>query len=157
MERDCMQIKAKINPSYEKMEIHVCYKEANKSVANMVQEISRFIHGNIPGTDERGDKVLIPLRDIARIYAFNQKVYAEDSKGTYALHQKLYELEESLDENEFIRISKSEIVNLKQIKKIDMNAMGTIKVILLNGTQTYTSRRNVTRLKKVLGIGGNAI
>ena len=38
------------------------------------------------------------------------------------------------------------------LKKLDMDMVGTIKVILTDGTETYTSRRNVTNLKKKLGI-----
>ena len=48
------------------------------------------------------------------------------------IHEKLYELENSLDNMRFIRISKSEIVNLREIKKLDMDMVGTIKVILIN-------------------------
>ena len=59
-----------------------------------------------------------------------------------------------MDEGQFFRISKSEIVNLKKIRRLDMSVTGTIKVILSDGTETYTSRRNVTKLKNCLGIKG---
>lgn len=67
--------------------------------------------------------------------------------------KKLYELESQLDKRQFIRISKSEIVNIRKIKKLDISHAGTIKVALMDGTETYTSRRNVSKLKAVLGIG----
>jgi DNA-binding LytR/AlgR family response regulator len=75
-------------------------------------------------------------------------------EGSYVVQEKLYELEERLDAGQFFRISKSEIVNLKKIKRLDMSITGTIKVILSDGTETYTSRRNVTKLKQCLGIKG---
>lgn len=65
----------------------------------------------------------------------------------------MYELEEELEESVFIRISKAEIINIRKIKRVDMNTIGTIKVIMRDGTETYTSRRNVTRLKKALEKG----
>lgn len=45
---------------------------------------------------------------------------------------------------------KKEIINIRKIERVDMNMAGTIKVIMRDGTQTFTSRRNVTRLKEAL-------
>jgi len=78
----------------------------------------------------------------------------QGAKEVYSIQEKLYELEERLDEGQFFRISKSEIVNLKKIKRLDLSITGTIKVILSDGTESYTSRRNVTKLKQILGIKG---
>ena len=97
---------------------------------------------------------MLPLKDILRFYTENQKVIAQGTAGIYSIQEKLYELEERLDAEQFFRISKSEIVNLKKIKRLDMSITGTIKVLLSDGTETYTSRRNVTKLKQILGIKG---
>ena len=80
------------------------------------------------------------------------KKFARDEKGLYSISKKLYELETDLDEKRFLRISKSEIINLRKIERLDMSITGTIKVVLTDGTETFTSRRNVTKLKKSLGI-----
>lgn len=147
-----MQIKVLIDKIYKDMEIHVCNNEMNSDVKEMANAISGFVNDRIIGTDEKGDKVMLRPQEIIRFYAQNQKVMAQDEKGIYSVHEKLYELEELLSEKSFIRISKSEIVNLRKIKKLDMNMVGTIKVILTDGTETFTSRRNVTNLKKKLGL-----
>ena len=97
---------------------------------------------------------MLPLREVLRFYSENQMVMMQDTKGVYSIQEKLYELEEKLDAGQFFRISKSEIVNLKKIKRLDLSITGTIKVILSDGTETYTSRRNVTKLKQCLGIKG---
>lgn len=65
---------------------------------------------------------------------------------------RLYELEERLDSAKFIRISHSEIVNLKMVKHFDLSLSGTICVALLDGTELYASRRYVSKLKQVLGV-----
>lgn len=147
-----MQVKVLIDKIYTNMEIHVCNQEKNQDVIQMANAISGFVNDKLVGTDEKGDKVMLRPQEIIRFYAQNQKVMAQDEKGIYSVHEKLYELEEILSEKSFIRISKSEIVNLRKIKKLDMNMVGTIKVILTDGTETYTSRRNVTNLKKKLGL-----
>lgn len=147
-----MQVKVLIDKIYTNMEIHVCNNEMDSDVTEMVNVISGLANERLVGTDERGDKVILKPQEIIRFYAQKQKVMAQDEKGTYSIHKKLYELENSLDNMRFIRISKSEIVNLREIKKLDMDMVGTIKVILSDGTETYTSRRNVTNLKKKLGL-----
>ena len=149
-----MRVRARIDKSIDTLEIHVCNSELTPQVKQLVEEISAFVNEGITGTDAKGEKVVIPLRDILRFYTENQKVMAQDGSGVYSTQEKLYELEERLDEGMFFRISKSEIVNLKKIRRLDMSVTGTIKVILADGTETYTSRRNVTKLKQCLGIKG---
>ena len=147
-----MRVRARIDKSFETMEIQVCSNELTLQVKQLVDDISAFVNEGISGTDIRGERVMLPIKDILRFYSENQKVIAQDADGAYIIQEKLYELEERLDPGQFFRISKSEIVNLKKIKRLDMSITGTIKVILSDGTETYTSRRNVTKLKQCLGI-----
>ena len=147
-----MRVRARIDKSFETMEIQVCSNELTLQVKQLVDDISAFVNEGISGTDIRGERVMLPLKDILRFYSENQKVIAQDADGAYIIQEKLYELEERLDPGQFFRISKSEIVNLKKIKRLDMSITGTIKVILSDGTETYASRRNVTKLKQCLGI-----
>ena len=147
-----MRVRARIDKSFDTVEIQVCSNELTPQVKQLVEDISAFVNEGISGTNFRGERVLLPLKDILRFYTENQKVMAQDVSGVYSIQEKLYELEERLDTGQFFRISKSEIVNLKKIKRLDLSITGTIKVILSDGTETYTSRRNVTKLKKCLGI-----
>lgn len=149
-----MKVRARIDKSFDAVEIQVCNHELNPQVKQLVEDISAFVNEGITGTDFRGEKIIIPTREILRIYTESQRVMVQDAKGIYSTQEKLYELENRLDEEQFFRISKSEIVNLKKIRRLDMSITGTIKVILSDGTETYTSRRNVTRLKQILGMKG---
>ena len=149
-----MKVRARIDKNFETPEIQVCNHELNQQVKQLVEDISAFVNEGITGTDFRGEKIMLPTRDILRIYTENQRIMVQDAKGVYCIQEKLYELEERLDAEQFFRISKSEIVNLKKIRRLDLSITGTIKVILSDGTETYTSRRNVTKLKQILGIKG---
>lgn len=57
-----------------------------------------------------------------------------------------------MDNSKFVRISNSEIVNLKKVKSLDLSFVGTICMELSNGTVSYVSRRYVSKIKKVLGL-----
>ena len=95
---------------------------------------------------------VIELENLIRIYASSGKVFAVTHKGEYALRLRLYEIEERLPPHQFVRISNSEIINLKNVNNFDLSFTGTICVKLANGTITYVSRRYVSKLKKILGI-----
>ena len=90
--------------------------------------------------------------DLYRIYAGNGKVYAVTDGEAYVLRLRLYEAEERLNPSQFVRISNSEIINIKKVKNFDLSFSGTIYVELANGTSTYVSRRYVPKVKKILGL-----
>ncbi len=96
---------------------------------------------------ERG-AVFLPLSDILRLYAERQQVFAQTPTGTYAVRQRLYELEEKLAPHRFVRISNSEIVNARKITGMDFSLTGTIRLTLRTGIETYASRRYVSRIRK---------
>ncbi len=149
-----MRVRARIDKVYETLEVQVCNKELNRQVKQLVEDISAFVNEGIAAVDFRGEMLMLPAREVLRFYMENQKVIVQTGKEKYTTREKLYELEEKLDKAQFFRISKSEIVNLKKIRRLDMSVTGTIKVILCDGTETYTSRRNVTKLKSCLGLKG---
>lgn len=95
---------------------------------------------------------LLEQKDIIRIYAQEGEVFAITEFDFYQLRLRLYELEERLNDHLFVRISHSEIVNLKKVKNLDLSFVGTICMELSNGDMCYVSRRYVKKIKKVLGI-----
>ena len=60
--------------------------------------------------------------------------------------------EERLAALRFARISHSEIINLKQVKALDLTFTGTIRITLADGTVCWASRRYVKKIKEVLGL-----
>ena len=51
-----------------------------------------------------------------------------------------------------MRISNSEMINLKTVRSFDLSLAGTICVSLKNGETAYVSRRYVSRIKEALGM-----
>ncbi|MDO5156293.1 MAG: LytTR family DNA-binding domain-containing protein [Eubacteriales bacterium] len=147
-----MQIKAVINEKYKDAEIHVCKNQMDDEVHNLMKDITELMNQDLIVQAENGDRTVLPYKDVVSFYSEKQKVFAKGKDGIYTVPKKLYELEKELDDKRFIRISKSEIINMKQIQKLDMSLTGTIRVLMRDGSETYTSRRNVTKLKQALGI-----
>lgn len=121
--------------------------EVNAIIKGLSSEHSKIIAGFKDDTGE----VLEPS-EIYRIYASSGKVFAETAHGSYALRLRLYEVEQRLDSRDFVRISNSDIINLKKVRHFDLSFAGTICITLSNGTVTYVSRRSVTKIKQLLGV-----
>lgn len=125
--------------------------EITENVKELMNRLSQEYSQVIAGFQQERLEILEP-QSIYRIYAGNPKVFAVTDKGEYVLRSRLYELEEQLVREKFIRISNSEIVNLKRIKNFDLSYAGTIGVTLTNGETTFVSRRYVPKIKQALGI-----
>lgn len=96
----------------------------------------------------------IPLRaeDILRCYGEDKGMKVQTLRGVYDLRERLYELEGRLDRHTFVRISHSEIVNLKKVTALDLSLTGTIRITLAGDTVCYVSRRYVKKIKEALGL-----
>ena len=120
-----------------------------------LNDLVRRLSGQMPqmlaGFREETMEILNPA-EVLRIYAAAGRVYAVTERGEYTLRRRLYELEERLDGNRFVRISNSEILNLNKVRSFDLSFSGTICVTMSDGSRTYVSRRYVTKIKRILGI-----
>ncbi len=146
-----MQLEVKIDSSCMEPKVIILTASMTEDVQRILSKLSDREPQIISGS--RDNKIeVIEQADLIRTYASAGKVFAVTHKGEYALRLRLYEMEERLPACQFVRISNSEIINLKKVNSFDLNFSGTICVKLANGTTTYVSRRYVPKLKKILGI-----
>ncbi len=146
-----MQLEVKIDSSYSEPKVIILTASVTEEVNIILSKLSEHSPQIISGS--RDNKIeVIEQADLIRIYASAGKVFAVTHKGEYTLRLRLYEIEERLPPHQFVRISNSEIINLKNVNSFDLSFTGTICVKLANGTVTYVSRRYVSKLKKILGI-----
>ena len=146
-----VQVEIKIDASVTEPKVIVVANELTEEVNALIQALSESGPKMITGF--RDDTVtVLDEKDILRIYAAGGRVYAVLPSGEYALRLRLYEAEERLKTSRFVRISNSEIINLRKVKSFDLSFTGTICVILSDGSKTYVSRRYMSKIKEVLGI-----
>lgn len=146
-----MRVEVKIDNSCIEPKIIVLTASMTEEVSKVIQKLSDNNPQIITGSKNEKIEVL-EQNELIRIYAANSRVFAVTNSGEYLLRLRLYEAEERLDPNQFVRISNSEIINLKKVKSFDLSFAGTICVELSNGTTTFVSRRYVSKIKKILGI-----
>ena len=145
-----MRIKPEISAKYAELEIHVCKNREDEEARRVLEELHALYDTSLPATDERGNRRRLMPKDLVSFFAEGQRVFAMGAEGRYVVSKKLYELESELANAGFVRISKSELVNVRKIRSLDLSVMGTIRVIMCTGYETYTSRRNVAKIKALL-------
>ena len=146
-----MKVEIKIDDSYIEPKILILTAAMTEDVNLILNKLSENTPQIISGC--KNEKIeVIEQEDLIRIYAGSGKVFAVTEKGEYTVRFRLYEIEKRLNHTQFVRISNSEIINLKKVNNFDLSFTGTIRVELTNGTAAYVSRRYVSKIKKILGI-----
>ena len=146
-----VQVEVKIDTAAAEPKVIIVTDRMTEEVQAVLRMLSDAEPKMIAGF--RDDTVtVLDEKDILRIYAANGKVFAVLPEGEYVLRLRLYEAEERLKQRHFVRISNSEIINLKKARSFDLSFTGTISVTLSDGSSTYVSRRYVNKIKEVLGI-----
>ena len=146
-----MQIEIKIDEHCTEPKITIVTNKMTDEVNEIMKKLAGEQTQMIAGFKDEQVTVLEP-NQIYRIYASNGRVYAETELQKFVIRLRLYEVEQRLANNSFVRISNSEIINIKKVRGFDLSFTGTICVSLSNGTVTYVSRRYVTKIKQLLGI-----
>lgn len=146
-----MRIEVKMDTACSEPRIIIITDKMTDEINDILKRLSETAPHIIVGF-RAGTAEPLEQSQIYRIFASAGKVYAATDGGEYQLRLRLYELEGRLDKGSFVRISNSEIINLKKVKGFDLSLAGTICVRLTNGVITYVSRRYVAKIKQVLGI-----
>jgi DNA-binding LytR/AlgR family response regulator len=103
------------------------------------------------GTKARKTYFLKP-EDISLARTEGREIVCYDKlKNRYILDKPLYELERILDIH-FVRVSKSTIVNIRQINHVEASLNGTMELVMKNGITDYISRSFRKIFKERLGL-----
>lgn len=95
--------------------------------------------------------IVLRTEEIYMIRIEEDRAAVYDKSRRYVCNRRLYELEERLGSG-FLRISKSTLVNLRQIESVQASYQGLMLLLLKNGCKDYVSRRYLPGLKAYLGL-----
>ena len=96
--------------------------------------------------------VRLNYQDVFYFEANENRVFAYCSSEVYEVRYKLYELENLFAPWDFVRCSKSLIVNMEKIESLSPLFSGKLEAHLNNGERIVISRQYVHSLKEKLGI-----
>lgn len=89
----------------------------------------------------RGELKFLNAADVDWIESVAYYACLHVGANTHVLRRTLLELERDLDENQFMRIHRSIIVNLERIHKLELKEGGDYEVVLQSGDRLRLSRR----------------
>ena len=137
--------------SEDEIVINVIAKQNSEELQKIITEIQyivkekNYVIGYI-----NNELSILPIEEICLFYTKDQKCYCKIDNKEYQIKKRMYELEEILNKNKFVRISNSHIVNIKHIISFDLKYIGHIKVKLKNGEVLDVSQRRVGKIIKYL-------
>ena len=97
------------------------------------------------------DIVLLDFDDIFMIRVEDKQTKVFTENKDYLVKKPLYQIEESLDSN-FVRVSKTTIVNLRKIKRVAPSLRGMMFIELKNGLKDNISRKYLADFRSALDL-----
>lgn len=91
------------------------------------------------------------IKEVFLVRVEDNQIIVYDENEKYISNKRLYELEKILG-NDFFRISKSTIINIKEVDCVNTLFRGIMHVKMKNGLETSISRKYLPNFKKNLGL-----
>jgi DNA-binding LytR/AlgR family response regulator len=136
----------------ERTEVIIRAKAQDEEVERIIEALGTDAQTSIV-CETLSSSRLIDKNDIVIISKDGRYLSVKTTNGEYVVNEPLYKMEGKLDPVWFIKISQSEIVNLRYVKGWDFSKSGIITIEMINGIRSYTSRRYAKQIREVLRKG----
>lgn len=143
-----MKITLNQDPAFRETEVIINCPQADEDILRIVAML-RIHQRKLVGLAE-GERRLIDVKDVLYIDTADKRTFLYTCGGVYECTLRLYELEEGLKEQDFLRAGRSAIVNFRRIRSIRPDMGGRMLVTLDNGEQLWVSRQYAGAFKEKL-------
>ena len=152
--KNTIDIDIQIDPSCSDPKVIIRTDRMTPDIDNIVHAIESSTDSAYPMvTAYAGDTmVLLSQREIVRVYVESRKLIVWTDRGGFVARGTLAQMEQTLNPRRFLRISRSEIINLNKVANFDFSLSGTIQVNFDDGSGTWVARRYVRAIQKTLGL-----
>ena len=146
-----MKVNLFVSRDIEEPHADIHTNELTDNIAKAMSILESEDSNEILAVKNGSDIALLEFNDVFMLRVENKqvKVYAENNE--YLIRKPLYQVEESLS-GDFVRISKTTIVNLKKIKRVAPSLKGMMFIELKNGLKDNISRKYLPDFKNALDL-----
>ncbi|WP_162000227.1 LytTR family transcriptional regulator DNA-binding domain-containing protein [Companilactobacillus halodurans] len=145
-----MKIRLDISAGYPEKEIVIKANKKDAEVDEIVNTLQNIASKFNQLTGFIGETAYsLELKDILFFETNDRNVYAHTIDNAFLIHYRLYELEENLPDN-FLRVSKSSILNVDEILSLTSSVTGNLIHFKNTYKTLYVSRRFLKNLKNKL-------
>lgn len=145
-----MKITIDIDDKYSDIAVEVKAPRLTQDIEKIIS-LMRMINMQI-AVKQEDEIILLDTDKILYIEAVERNTFVYTKDACYESDLKLYQVEQELLEQNFIRISKQCILNLRKIKSLKADINRKIRVTLVNDEQIIVSRMYAEELRKRLGV-----
>ena len=134
-----MKITLNQDSAFPETEVIINCPQADEDILHLVAML-RIHQRKLVGTRE-GESYLLDAKDILYIDTADKRTFLYTREAVYESTLRLYELEEGLGGLEFLRSSRSALVNFRRVQSIRPVLGGRLLVTLEGGERLYVSRQ----------------
>ena len=145
-----MKVTVEERPELEQTEITVRCRRLDGQVSRLV-ELLRLSDARLTG-EKDGETCILDTDRVLYIDTVDRGTFLYTADGVYETRLRLYELEEQLAGLDFIRVSKSAIVNFGQVRSLRPDFGGRMRLTMTNGEVVVANRQYVPAIKAKLGL-----
>lgn len=146
-----MKITINIDSGVKDTEIAISCSHLTTEVENLIATL-RMLNQQLVVT--KGEEThLLDIAKIVYIEAVERQTFVYTHNDYYESKLKLYEMEQRLVEYGFFRVSKSCLVQLRNIKSLKSDINRRLRLTLENGEQIIVSRQYADEIKRRLTNG----
>jgi len=125
--------------------------QQNSAIKNIIEQNDERIEFLERVVIKDGSKIsILPVDSIKWIEAQDDYVMINSDQGRFLKKKTMKYFENHLDENAFIRIHRSFIINADYIQHLEQKGKESYQLILKNGKELPVSKTGLTRLKNTL-------
>ena len=132
------------------LQVIIKCKQVNDHITRLKSHIELF--DNKIQAKKENEYHFINAADVLYFESVDNRIFLYTEDNVMEIRQRLYELEDILSDKDFIRISKSQIVNVNKIRNLKPEINRTILATMCNGEQLYVSRKYVKSFRNMLSI-----
>lgn len=145
-----MKIHINVDESIPDLEVQIHCNHLTPEIEKIIS-VLRIMDMQL-SVKNKGETYLLDINKVLYVESVDRKTFVYTEDGVYESEFRLYELEEKLVTSNFIRISKSGLVNIKKIKSLKPDIERRIRITMVNGEQIVVSRMYAEELRKRIGI-----
>ena len=142
----------RFNEALKKSYKHIQEKfQQNSAIKNIIKQNDERIEFLERVVIKEGAKIsILPVESIKWIEAQDDYVMINSEQGRFIKKKTMRYFENHLNENMFIRIHRSYIINADYIQHLEQKGKETYRLILKNGKELPVSKTGLTKLKNTL-------
>lgn len=145
-----MKVTVEEQPGLTEPEVVIRCGRMDQRVSRLA-ELLRLSVARLTG-EKDGQTCILDEDDVLYIDTVDRGTFLYTADGVYESRLRLYELEEQLAPRDFVRVSKSAIVNFDQVRSLRPDLGGRLRLTLSNGEVVVANRQYVPAIRKKLGL-----